>query len=78
MTLERNRRVFIPTQLVNLSPAELRRHASASGQEVWEQLGGADAYLCSDLPGVVLTRRAVRQRPHTFIMHTANVVGPAA
>jgi hypothetical protein len=75
MTLERNRRVFIPPQFVSLSPTELRRHAAASGQEVWEQVG-QDAYACSDVPGVVLTRTAVRARPHTFIMHTSNdVVG---
>jgi hypothetical protein len=78
MTLERNRRVFIPPQLVQLSATELRRHAAASGQEVWEQLGHADAYACSDLPGVVLTRHAVRERPHTFIMHTVSIAAPEA
>jgi hypothetical protein len=71
MTLERHRRVFIPPQFVWLSPTELRRHAAASGQEVWEQIGTADAYACSDVPGLVLTRKAVRARPHTFIIHTS-------
>ena len=71
MTLDRNRHVFIPPQFVSLSPDDLRRHAAASGQEVWEQVGTADAYACSDLPGVVLTRAAVRARPHTFLMHTS-------
>jgi hypothetical protein len=71
MTPERNRHVFIPPQFVSLSADDLRRHAAASGQEVWEQVGGADAYACRDFPGVVLTRGAVRARPHTFIMHTS-------
>jgi hypothetical protein len=71
MTLERYRRVFIPPQFVALSPAELRRHAAASGLEVWEQIGAADAYACRNVRGLVLTRAAVRARPHTFIMHTA-------
>jgi hypothetical protein len=71
MRLERNRRVFIPPQFVSLSPDDLRRHAVASGLEVWEQVD-TDAYACSDFPGVVLTRGAVRTRPHTFIMHTTN------
>jgi len=71
MTLERNRLVFIPPQFVSLPPDDLRRHAAASGQEVWEQLGTADAYACRDYPGVVLTRGAVRARPHTFLMHTS-------
>jgi hypothetical protein len=76
MTLERHRRVFIPPQFVSLSPTELRRHAAASGQEVWEQVGTADAYACSDVPGLVLTRTAVRARPHTFIMHTSTEAIP--
>jgi hypothetical protein len=79
MTLERNRQVFIPPQFVSLSRDDLRRHATASGQEVWEQLGTADAYACRDVPGVVLTRGAVRARPHTFLMHASvdGLFGPA-
>jgi hypothetical protein len=72
MTLERNRLVFIPPQFVALSPEDLRRHAAASGQEVWEQVGTADAYACRDFPGVVLTRAAARARPHTFLMHVSH------
>jgi len=72
MTIERNCRVLIPPQFVSLSPDDLRRHAAACGQEVWEQVGTADAYVCSDFPGLTLTRGAVWARPHTFIMHTSN------
>jgi hypothetical protein len=63
--------ILILPQFIAMTPDDLRHHAAASGQEVWEQVGAADAYACSDFPGLVLTREAARARPRTFLMHTS-------
>lgn len=64
-------RVTIPLQYVTVPPEELRLLAASSGHEVWERIRGGDAYFCRDLPGVVLSRDAVRARPRTLLMDAA-------
>ena len=78
MKPKRHHHVFILPQFISMSPDDLRRDATASGQEVWEQVGSGNAYACCDYPGLELTREAVRTRPRTFMMHMSDdaLLGP--
>jgi hypothetical protein len=71
MTLKPQAPRTVAPSVFSLSADDLRRHARASGQEVWDQVSGTNVYTSFDRPGVVRTREEVRAHWNTFMMHTS-------